>query len=298
MSAAPSRRRALVSVSLLVLGASLLTVLARPVLASGRVPPLAFVWMQLGMGTLCLGAVAWWRGHLRAPAGLSGRQWLCIAGMGICNFGLVRLLFFACLSRVPAATHAYLINFVGILTMLLSAVWLKERPTPWQLVAAAVALSGTQLFFWELPPSEARVGLLYGALGVVLLAVTNILARQLNLLPGPPVSSLFAGWAALLIGGTPLMLWGAWQIGVPPTMRAADLAVVCGHAVVGIALAVTVWVHALRTLRSFEASLLAGASLVYTTLLAIPLLDEVPASHQVWGMVLMVLGLFGVQLRR
>lgn len=70
------------------------------------------------------------------------------------------------------------------------------------------------------------------------------------------------------------------------------------NAVVGITIGLTVWNLILRTLRSYEASLLAGSTVIYTALFAVPILGERLALHQMAGIVSMLIGLFLVQVRR
>ncbi len=58
------------------------------------------------------------------------------------------------------------------------------------------------------------------------------------------------------------------------------------------------WNYVLRTLRSYEASILASTSVIYTAVFAIPILGEHLALHQIVGIVMMLAGVCLVQLRR
>ena len=65
------------------------------------------------------------------------------------------------LERLPATTHAYLVNFVGLVTMAMSAVALKERPSLLQIVGALVAVLGLRVFFDEVPPPSEMTGVAF-----------------------------------------------------------------------------------------------------------------------------------------
>ncbi|MCB0098311.1 MAG: EamA family transporter, partial [Caldilineaceae bacterium] len=64
---------------------------------------------------------------------------------------------------------------------------------------------------------------------------------------------------------------------------------------VGVGL--TVWNQILRTLRSYEASILGASTVIWTSLLAIPILGETLDPNQMAGIGLMIVGLALVQVR-
>ena len=160
---------AIVQTFTVILSSSLVGVLAK--LALRDVPPFTFVWLQIAIGgSLLLTLYTFqWRGE-RIPKGL-GRQVLAyIIWIGVCNFTIVRALFMFSLDRLPATTHAYLVNFVGIVTMLLSVFIVKERPSIVQILGAAVAVSGLRVYFKEIPPPSELSGVMsYVAIGVLAL---------------------------------------------------------------------------------------------------------------------------------
>jgi drug/metabolite transporter (DMT)-like permease len=56
--------------------------------------------------------------------------------------------------------------------------------------------------------------------------------------------------------------------------------------------------YILRTLRSYEASILASSGVIYTALLAVPILGERLALHQLVGIAMMLVGIALAQVRR
>ena len=56
--------------------------------------------------------------------------------------------------------------------------------------------------------------------------------------------------------------------------------------------------YVLRTLRSYEASILAGSGVIWTAIFAVPILGERRALHQIVGVAMMLVGFSLVQVRR
>jgi len=169
------QRRSIIELLLVIAATSLVLVLAKEVLR--RVDPLTFVWLQLLVGVLLLSGYTFgvqrysWR--LQLPA----RLWFGIAAMGVLNFTLVRWLWLAALQLLPVTTHSYLINFTAIVTMVLSALILREWPNLWQIIGVMIAFAGVQLYFGQLPGTDEWRGIVYLGIGIVALALVNIVTR-------------------------------------------------------------------------------------------------------------------------
>lgn len=270
-----------------VLASAFVSVLAK--LALRSVPAFTFVWLQIAIGgavltafTLAVGRPPWPR--------LDRRGWLLLVAIGIGNFSLVRVLFLAALARLPATTFSYLVNFVGLVTMAASALLLREVPTRRQGVGAVVALGGLRLFFEVLPAPEARLGVAMLAAGILALALTNVATRHLLAVSGGALSTRSLSTLSLWIGGLPLVLGGLIFDRALPTDPAL-WAIVALNGVVSIAVGLTVWNHVLRTLRAYEASLLAASGVVFTALFAVPLLGEALGLRQALGIAVVLVGL-------
>lgn len=121
------RPTATLQASTALVASCLAAVLAK--LALRDVPPFTFVWLQIAVGGGLLTAYTNGLRRERLPAGLGRALWLHIAWIGIGNFAVVRLFSMLALARLPATTHVYLINFTGIVTMLMSVIVLRERPS-------------------------------------------------------------------------------------------------------------------------------------------------------------------------
>jgi drug/metabolite transporter (DMT)-like permease len=281
-----NRRLIAVAQTLTVLLASaFVAVLAK--LALRDVPPFTFVWLQIAIGGSLLSLYTFqWRGE-RIPQGLGRQVWAYIILLGIGNFTIVRVLFMLSLDRLPATTHAYLVNFVGIVTMLMSIVILQERPSIFQILGAALAVAGLRVFFREIPPPSELIGVIYVAIGVLALASTNNIARKLALVTRDGLSNTTISTVALWIGGLPVVLAGLMLDWPPPVAGWNNWGIILLNAIIGIAIVLTVFNYVLRTLRSYEASIL-----------AVPILGERLTLHQIVGIAMMLVGIALVQVRR
>lgn len=291
-----SRPAAVAQTLLIVMITSLAGVLSKRALTAG-VPPFTFAWLQIAIGGAVLTAYTFGVRGERIPRGLGRAVWWYIVIIGVLNFAGVRVLFMAGLDRLPANTSIYLVNHVGIVTMLLSIVMLGERPSVFQAVGAVVALVGLRIFFDEVPSPTEMTGVVYACLGVLFLATTNNVARKVHLVTNHGLSNLVMSTVALWIGGIPVILWGV-TTGLPPAVPGVEeWGIVVLSAVITITIGLTVWNHVLRTLRSYEASILAGTTVIFVPLFAWPLLGERLTLHEIAGILLMLVGLAMVQVR-
>lgn len=286
---------ALAQASGVIVAGSCAGVLAKQALAD--VPPFTFVWLQIAIGGILLTAYTFGLRGERLPRRLPGSVWAYIVWIGIANFTLVRVLFVLALARLPATTHAYLVNFVGVVTMAMSVFVLRERPAAVQVVGAVVALLGLRVFFREIPPPTEIVGVVYVAVGVLGLASTNNVTRKLALVTDGRLSNTVLSTVALWIGGLPVVLFGLATDWPPPVHGWTNWSIIALNGAVSITIGLTVWNFILRTLRSYEASVLAATSVIWTALLAVPLLGERLEAHQLGGIALMLVGLALVQIR-
>jgi drug/metabolite transporter (DMT)-like permease len=279
-----------------LLASALVGVLAKHALRD--VPPFTFVWLQIAIGGSLLTVYTFqWRGE-RIPQGLGRQVWGYIIVIGVGNFTIVRVLFMLVLDRLPATTHAHLVNFVGVVTMLMSICVLQERPSLCQILGAALAVAGLHVFFRAIPPPSEVIGVLYVAIAVLALAATNTLTRKLANVTRDGLSNTIISTVALWIGGLPVVVAGLLLDWPPPVVGWTNWSIILLNALVGIAIVLTVFNYILRTLRSYEASILASSGVMYTALLAVPILGERLVLHQIVGIAMMLVGIALAQVRR
>jgi O-acetylserine/cysteine efflux transporter len=212
---------------------------------------------------------------------------------------MVGTLSFFALDYLPATTHTYMVNFIGFITMGMSAIILKELPTVFQILGAVLAFSGLRVFFVEPPRGGELLGVFMVLIGITGVAYTNNIARKLAIETENKISNNIISTLAILIGGSGAVVIYLLIDGFPPVVPTwKDWAVIFYAGMVTRAFGLTVWNLILRTLRSYEASILGASTVIWTSILAVIILDETLAINQIIGITMMLVGLALVQVRR
>ena len=287
---------AIIQTTIILIFMSLGTVLIK--LALSDVEPFTFAWLSVAVGMVGLSIYTFVIRKERIPAGLPRKVWIYIVSIGFFNFLVARTTLTLSLDLLEATTNTYLINFVGFVTMGMSIFILKESPTFFQLLGAVVALFGLRVFFLEIPPPSELRGVLLILVGIMGIAYTNNITRKLTIVTKNQLSNNIISTMALLIGGGMLVFVGILVDWPPQITGAANYATLFYTGLVMIAFSMTVWNYILRTLRSYEASILGASTVIWTALLAIPILGETLSGNEIWGIILMLVGLALVQVRK
>ncbi len=289
------RTRSIIQLVLTMLLVALVTVLAKKSLQ--KIDALSFVWLQMLFGILAIAIYTFVIRKLRFPRNIPFKAWLIVVAMGICNFLIVKTLFILALKILPVNTHAYIINFVGIVTMLLSSLLLKEKPTWLQIIGALIAIFGVQVYFQVIPEGNQLTGLLLLVAAVFFLALTNILMRLLHLVYPEKLSSHIVSCVAVFSGGIPLVLFGLTDLSPLQQLSSFDWGVIVANGIIAIALTMNVFNLVMKHLRAFEASILASSGLIFTAIFSIILLGDSLTLNQIVGIVLLFVGIIMVQLQ-
>ncbi|WP_196138125.1 DMT family transporter [Aliikangiella sp. G2MR2-5] len=271
---------------------SLVTVLAKNTLKS--VDFLSFVWLQMAFASSFMLII----GLTNKQLGIKNidlKVMSIIFAIGILNFAIVRGIFIYALDLLPATTHAYVINFVGIVTMFLSTLILREPPNLIQILGAVLALIGVRLYFWELPDGAELRALLWLMGAVICLALTNILMRYLHTINRNKISNHQISTLSILFGSIPLILLGIASGNDIEEIKAYDWLIIALNAIVAICIGMIVFNHVLKTLKAFEASILASSGVIFTGIFSALLLEEVISANEATGIVIMIAGIFIVQ---
>ncbi len=291
-----SRVAAALCVLAILFFSALMGVLAK--LALIEVPAFTFAWLQILSGGffLTIYTVFFRRGQL--PVKLDRREWAAVLFIGLTNFGIVRILMMMSLERLPVTTHTFLLSFVSLATMVMNIAFLGERPGRLQIFGALLAIFGIWLFFPQIPAPQELTGVFYALLVVAGLAASNNITRWLVMKQGDALPSSLLSTLALWAGGIPIVLAGLCFDWPPQIGGIQNGLIILANGVVGIAIVLTVFNSILKTLRSYEASVLAGSGLIWTALLAIPILGERLDLFQAVAIAVMLGGLFLAQLRK
>ena len=262
------------------------------------VKPFTFIALTLLIGMAAMSLYTFVIRREVIPRGLSRQVWYYIVMIGLCNFVISRIMQTFALQMMPATTNSYVSNFIGFITMGMSIFILRESPTIFQILGALVAITGLRIFFVEIPPANEMLGIGLVFIGITAVAYTNNIARKLAIITNYSLSNNILSTVALLIGGSITVVIGLasdWPLRVDGWQ---NWAVIVYMGLVSIAFGLTVWNKILRTLRSYEASILGASTVIWTALLAVPILGEHLSANQMAGIALMIVGLALVQVRR
>jgi len=275
---------------------SLGTVLTK--LTLSEVSPLTFTWVSLVIGGTILITYTFIIRKERIPRNLGRQVWLYIFAIGFFNFVVGRFSLMYALNLMPATTNTYITNFIGFITMVMSIFILKEAPTIFQVMGAVIAFSGLRVFFLQIPPASELLGIVITFIGIIGIAYTNNIARKLAIVTNFKLSNNIISTMALIMGGSITVCIGLILDWPPQISGWQNWGTILYSGFIGVAIGLTVWNYILRTLRSYEASILGASTVIWTALLAVPILGERLASNQLIGIGLMLAGLALVQVRR
>ncbi len=198
--------------------------------------------------------------------------------------GLVVVLYFSALSRIPAGEASLLYNLFPVIATGMSFFAFGERPTVHLLAGLGVATAGVGLVLSG-PAGAARLGLGLGellAIGAAFFAATSaVVIRAMRATDNAP--TIFF-WFCL--GGMPVALpfaLTAWPTGLALWLSAAALGAVSMAAQV-------LMTEAYGALNVSEAAVWLQLTPIATYLLAVPLLGEHPSAAGLAGVVIGVAG--------
>lgn len=290
------RSKAIAITLIVLLSMSLGTVLIKMIYAS--ISPATFLAMSMLVGIIAMNTYTFLIKKERIPKELiTPRIWRYIIEIAICNF-VIGTLGMVALNMMSASTNSFVSNFIGLITMGLSVIILKEKPTVWQLVGALVAFIGLRVFFPAIPDRSELLGLILVFISITGVAYTNNIARKLAIESKNQISNNIISTLAITIGGSIAVLIYFIIGGFPPVIPSwREWLVILYSGIMSRAIGLTVWNLILRTLRSYEASILGASSVIWTTLLSYLILGERLTKNQVAGILLLLIGLVLVQIR-
>ena len=262
------------------------------------VDAITMAWLPLAIGMLGMTVYTFGFQRQSLPKKLDKKIWIYIVIIGICNFTISRMVKPFALETMPANTYSYLTNFQGFVTMALSIAILREVPTIYQLLGAGVAFTGLRLFFIEAPSTAEWFGIALIAVAWLATAYTNNATRKVMLVTNNGIDNNVFSTLLLWIGGGLAIIIGL-ILGWPP--HVPDLkswGVIIYLGLVTISFNLTVWNYILRTLRSYEASLLSASVVIFTAVLSVIVLKEELTAYKIIGILAMMVGLALVQVRK
>lgn len=253
----------------------------------GTVPAGSLSLGRLLVAVLVLGAmVLLGKGRITLP---TRREWPLLALGGASWIGVYNLTLNAGEQRIDAGTAALLIQIGPILVALLATVFLGERLTGWVLLGIGVGFAGVLLI--GRASSSGSGGDLLGVVLTVVAAFTFAIGviSQKRLL-GSGMTALEMTFWFYVVGTAVCLPWSGELVGVVGDASAADLVWIAYLGVVPSALAFTTWAYALSHADAGKFAMSTFLVPFITSLIAWPLLDEVPPAMAFVGGVLCIGG--------
>jgi len=267
-------------------------------LTLNNVSPYTYIWLSLLIGILSLTFYTFIIKNERVPWDLMTKNVLFyIFQIGFFNFVTGRLNLIA-LDYLPATTNAYLFNFIGLITMGMSCIILKEIPSLFQILGAGIAFSGLRIFFQSAPQGGEWIGIVLVLSSIIGVAYTNNIARKLSIETEGKISNNIISTLAIILGGSLMIITCISIDGFPPIINSnSDWLVFLYTGIATNAVGLTVWNSVLRTLRSYEASVLGASMVIWTSIFAYFILGETITTYQLIGITMLLFGIILVQLR-
>jgi len=218
-------------------------------------------------------------------------HWVRFFLIGLCIATASGSLFFA-LGTLSPTTASLAFCLTPISTLLFGMIWLKEHPSPLQLLGLVLAIAGSFLFFS--PGWEGGQALAIGLLILFILADTGgvVIAREVA--RHRQVRSLALTAYPIGIAGVLLFSIGAGVEGLP-RMSVSGWGIIIGLALVNTGIAFLLFYHSLRHLSAIKAYVVTNLSPFGTALLSWVAFGERLLPLQIVAMLLAITGISLVQ---
>lgn len=223
---------------------------------------------------------------------LVGIAWVTFAVIGILQYGVGQALQYTAMEDLPVALVSLLYALLPGMQAVADTVWLREPPTSIQMMGGAVTIGGIALYLpWGAPVAWGGVLLVIGTLvcSTVATTLTRRVARE-GSTPTLHLTLVSTGAGALSVLPVGLLSEAAPRF--PPLVVLALIWL----AVANTAVAFSLWNHALRTLRAFEANVIGNTTLFQVGILGWIFLGEALTGRQILAMLIAFGGVLLAQL--
>ena len=260
-------------------------------------PAITFAGLRYGLAWLCLTPFILFKREQRSAIGhLTRTDWLRLSALGLVFYTLTQGSQFLGLAYLPAAMLSLLLNLTPIMVGVAGIFLLQEKPTPVQWFGIGLAAVGVGFYFLPISlPGTQVVGLIIALVGVLANAGSSLLGREIN--RSGIHSPLLVTFVSMGIGSLLLLVIGVFTQGFG-LLGWQDWAIILWLALVNTAFAFTLWNHTLRTLSAVESSVINSLMMPQIAILAFVFLDEVMSAKEIWGLILVGIGVLIVQLKR
>ncbi len=267
----------------------------------------SFVLVKIGLndvGPLTLGGLRYFAAcwlllpfmlpNVEVYRSLSQGLWVRLLLLGLFAYTLGNGTLYWGLQYMSATTGSFEMSLTPLLVLFLGIFWLKEIPTRWQVLGIVIVVAGSILFFSPGLSSGEPLGLTVVGLGMIAIALSGILGREVA--RDRRVDTWFLTAIPLAFGGGLVLLLG-WVFESPARLTVTTVAVVVWLAVVNTAIAYVLYNHSLQVLTALEVNIMMNLTPLATAALAWVMLGETIEPAQVVGMIIVIVGVGLVQWR-
>jgi len=261
------------------------------------IPAITFAGLRYGLAWLCLTPFILFKCEQRlAIMQLSRIDWLRLGALGLVFYTLTQGSQFLGLAYLPATMLNLLLNLTPVIVGIAGIVFLNDHPAPMQWFGIGLATVGVGFYFLPIAlPQTQVIGVIVALVGVMANAGSSLLGREIN--RSGTYSPLLVTYVSMGIGSLLLLVIGTATQSLG-SIAWKDWAIIIWLAVVNTALAFTLWNHTLRTLTAVESSVINSLMMPQIAILAFVFLDEVLSAKEIWGIILVGIGVLIVQLKR
>lgn len=220
---------------------------------------------------------------------------LPLALIGIFSYAVGNGALHFALQFLPATLVSFLTSFISPMVLILGIVWLKEFPTPIQLMGIVIALLGVVLYFYpqQLPMHIKGFGILM--LGLLGLALQAILMRYLARSKKSHTITLTT--IPLIIGGGCLLIISLFVEGFP-IISPKTVLILSWLTIFNTIIGQLLYSSALSEMKAIQANLILNLLPFFTAIFAWFLLGEQLSDKQLAAMSVAFIGTYLVQLKR
>ena len=261
------------------------------------IPAITFAGLRYGLAWLCLFPfIIFKREQRSALRQLSPTNWLQLGTLGLIFYTLTQGSQFLGLAYLPAAMLSLLLNLTPVIVGISGIFFLREKPTLTQWFGIGMATIGVGFYFLPIAlPQTQVIGVIVALVGVLANAGSSLLGREINRTGN--LSPLLVTFVSMGIGSFLLLIVGGIVQGFG-FMTWQDWAIIAWLAVVNTAFAFTLWNNTLRTLSAVESSVINSLMMPQIAILAFIFLSESMSAKEIWGLILVGIGVLIVQLKR
>ncbi len=259
------------------------------------IPPLTFAGLRYFLDSLFLSPFVFKKKYRIEIQTLSKKKWSMLLLLGLVFYVFTQGTQFIGLSLLPSTTVSLMLNFTPVIVVILSIIFICEKPLPRQILGILLFIIGALIYF--LPISDIGkqyIGLVVMTVSITSNAIASVLGRSINRnKENSPFTITFISmsFGSILLLSTGLIIEGIPRISIMPWIALIWLSSI------NTAFAFTLWNRTLRHLTAMVSSIINGTMLIQIAILAWIFLGERPSWTNVGGMIIASIGAIFVQLR-